>query len=185
MWRLTQVFAEIALHRRGPDELPASRFLFGLILSIYLTVGFVSLLVSEPAERLLELTILGSTLYLGFIGLIILETFLYLLFVWIVLKLFDHSRRFLQTGTALLGAETLLSLIGIPILAWIDAVRTSGGEPTAGTFVYLLLFLWSLDVAGFILSKALQHAYFVGVLIVLGYVMMSFTLREYFFPVVS
>ena len=101
------------------------------------------------------------------------------------MKLFDHSRRFLQTGTALLGAETLLSLIGIPILAWIDAVRTSGGEPTAGTFVYLLLFLWSLDVAGFILSKALQHAYFVGVLIVLGYVMMSFTLREYFFPVVS
>lgn len=185
MWRLTQVFAEIALHRRGPDDLPASRFLFGLILGTYLAVGFLSLLVSEPAERLLELTILGSTLDLGFIGLIILETFFYLLFVWVVLRVSDHSTRFFQTGTALLGAETLLGLIGIPILVWIDAVSGSGGEPTAGTFVYLLLFLWSVDVAGFILSRALQRGYFVGVLMVLGYLMISFTLRERFFPVTS
>ena len=183
MWRLVQVFADIALHRRGPEELPASRFLFSLILSTYLAVGFLSLIVSEPAERLLDLTILGYTLQLSFIGLIILETFFYLWFVWLVLRVFDHSRRFLQTATALLGAETLLSIVGIPILAWIDAVRDSGGEPSAGTFVYLLLFLWSLDVAGFVLSRALQNAYFVGVLIVIGYVMISFTLRDYLFPV--
>jgi len=183
LWRLVQVFADIVLHRRGPDELPASRFLFGLILITYLAVGFISLLVSEPAERRVDLTILSYTFQLGFIGLIILETFFYLWFVWMVLRVFGHARRFLQTSTALLGAESLLSIIGIPILAWIDAVRSSGGEPTAGTFVYLLLFLWSIDVAGFILSRALQNAYFVGVLIVIGYVVVSFTLRDYLFPV--
>lgn len=183
MGRLVLVFAEMALHRRGPDELPASRFLFGLILAGYLTVGFVSLLVRAPAERLLELNILGSTVQLGFFGLVILDTLVYLLFFWLVLKAFDRSQRFLQTATALLGTETLLSIVGIPVLAWIDAVRSSDGEPTVGTFIYLLLFLWSIDIAGFILSKALQNAYFVGVLIVIGYVMISFTLGEYFFPV--
>lgn len=185
MWRLVQAFSEIALHRREPSELPASGFLLSLTLVIYLTVGFISLLVSAPAERLLALTILGWTLHLGFIGLIILETFFYLWFVWLVLIAFNRPNRFLQTATALLGAETLLSIIGIPILAWVDATRASGGEPTAGTFVYLLLFIWSIDVAGFVLSKALQNAYFVGVLIVMGYVTISFTLREYFFPVIS
>lgn len=185
MWRLAQVFVDIALHRRGPDELPASRFLFGLILITYLTVGCIALLVSEPAERLLDLTILSYTFHLGFVGLIILETFFYLWVIWMVLRVFDHSRRFIQTATALLGAECLLSIIGIPILAWIDATRSAGGEPTVATFAYLLLFLWSVDVAGFILSRALQNQYFVGVLIVIGYVMVSFMLREYFFPVIG
>ena len=185
MWRLTQVFAEIALHRRGPDELPASQFLLGLTLTAYLAAGFVSVRVSEPAERALELTLLGSTLYLGFIGLIVLETLLYLLFVWAVLRVYGRSRRFLQTASALLGVETLLSGIGIPILVWMSAARASGGAPTVATLLYLALFLWSVDVAGFILSKALQRAYFVGVLIVIGYVTVSLTLREYLFPTTS
>lgn len=185
MWRLTQVFAEIALHRRGPDELPASQFLLGLTLTAYLAVGLVTLRASEPAERALELSLLGSTLDLGFTGLIVLETLLYLLFVWAVLKVSGRSRRFLQTASALLGVETLLSGIGIPILVWMSAVSASGGQPTVATFLYLALFLWSVDVAGFILSKALQRAYFVGVLIVIGYVTVSLTLREYLFPPTS
>ena len=114
--------------------------------------------------------------------MIVLETLLYLLFVWAVLRVSGRSRRFLQTASGLLGVETLLSGIGIPILVWMSAVRDSGGEPTVATFLYLALFLWSVDVAGFILSKALQRAYFVGVLIVIGYVTVSLTLREYLFP---
>ena len=171
MWRLIQVFSEIALHRRDPSELPASRFLLSLTFVTYLAVGFISLLVGAPAESL--------------IGCIILESFFYLWFIWLVLIVFNRSNRFLQTATALLGTETLLGIIRMPILAWVDATRTSGGEPTAGAFVYFLLLLWSIDVAGFVLSRALQNAYFVGVLIVMGYVAISFTLREYFFPVIG
>ena len=183
MWRLTLVFSDIAFHRRGPGELPASQFFFALILISYLMVGLLSLLFSEPAERLLVINIFGFRLYLGYIGLIILETFLDILFVWGVLKFFDHSKRFLQTATALFGVQALLGVIRIPVLVWIEAVREAGNEPTTGVFIYLALFLWTIDVAGFILAKAIQSAYFVGASIAIGYVMVSFSLRDYIFPV--
>ena len=183
MWHLTLVFADIALHRRGPDELPASQFLFVSVLVSYLIVGLLSLLFSEPAERLLSINIFGLNLYLGYIGLIILETSLDIFFVWGTLKIFNHSKRFFQTATALFGVLALLGVIRIPVLVWIEAVREVGNEPTTGVFVYLALFLWTIDVAGFILAKATQNKYFVGVLISTGYVMVSFSLRDYMFPV--
>ena len=183
MWRLVLAFADIALHRRSPADLPASRFLFALSLVVYLMVGLITIRVGNPDRRLLDVSFLGSQIDIGFVGVIVLETAVYLGFVWLVLRAFERPGRFLQTATALVGVETLISLIGIPVLAWIDTVRAAGGEPTAGTFVYLLLFLWSLDVAGFIISKAIQNAYFVGVLIVIGYFMVSFALREQFLPV--
>ena len=68
-------------------------------------------------------------------------------------------------------------------MVWIEAVREVGNEPTAGVFVYLALFLWTIDAAGFILAKATQNTYFVGVMIATGYVMVSFSLRDYMFPV--
>ena len=171
MWRLVQVFSEIALHRRDPGELPASRFLLSLTFVAYLTVGLISLFIGAPAENLT--------------GFIILESFFYLWFIWLVLVVFNRPNRFLQTAAALFGTETLLSIIRMPIVAWVDATRTSGEGSAAGVFVYFLMLLWSIDVAGFVLSRALQNAYFVGVLIVMGYVTISFTLREYFFPVIS
>ncbi len=183
MRHLVLAFADIVLHRRGPDELPASWFLFSLIFIIYLAVGLIAPQLSEPAERLVEFQILGAMVNLGFAEQFIAETFFYLAFIWAVLRVSNHSRRFLQTAIALIGTTTLLSVLGLPILAWIDAVRSSGGTPTAGIFFYIFLFLWSLDVAGFVLSRALQVTYFVGVLIVIGYFIPTFTLREYFFPV--
>lgn len=183
MWRLTLVFADIAFHRRGPDELPASQFLFVLILVSYVVVGLLSLLFSEPTARLLSINIFGFSLYLGYIGLIILETSLDILFVWGVLKVFGHPKRFLQTATALFGVQALLGIIRMPVLVWIEAVRETGNEPITGVFVYLALFLWTIDVAGYILAKATQNIYFVGALIATGYVMVSFSLRDYMFPV--
>ena len=171
MWRLVQVFSEIALHRCDPSELPASRFLLSLTFVTCLTVGLISLFISSPAANLT--------------GFIILESFFYLWFIWLVLVVFNRSNRFLQTAAALFGTETLLSIIRMPIVAWVDATRTSGEGSAAGVFVYFLMLLWSIDVAGFVLSRALQNAYFVGVLIVMGYVTISFTLRGYFFPVIS
>jgi hypothetical protein len=183
LWRLTLVFSDIAFHRRVPGELPASQFFFALILISYLMAGVLSLLFSDPAERLLTINIFGLRLYLGYIGLILLETSLDILFVWGVLKFFDHSKRFLQTAIALFGVQALLGIIRIPVLVWINTAREAGNEPTTGVFIYLALFLWTIDVAGFILAKAIQRTYVVGVLITIGYVMVSFSLRDYMFPI--
>ena len=57
--------------------------------------------------------------------------------------------------------------------------------PNLGTWLFFLLILWSIDVAGFVLSRALQQSYVVGVLIVLVYAFGSFTLGGLVFPVAS
>ena len=59
--------------------------------------------------------------------------------VWVVLALFRYSSRFVQTASALLGAETFLTLIGIPILSLAgfgnDEVNTPS-ETVMAMFVY-------------------------------------------------
>ncbi|MBH97149.1 MAG: hypothetical protein CMM56_01720 [Rhodospirillaceae bacterium] len=182
MWRLILAFIDVAFHKRGPDEMPASQFLFSLVIASFLATGLFSLSLSDPAERFLELNILGIRLYLGFVGLIVLELFFDIIFIWGVLKAFGHSHRFLQTATALFGAQTMVGLTRIPILVWIDASRNLGNNSMIGVFIYLALFIWTMDIAAFILAKASEKTYFVGTLIVVGYVMMSFAIRDYMFP---
>lgn len=182
MWRLSLAFLDIALHRRGPEDMPPSRFLFGFTLVCLLSVGLVSSFISTPPVRILELPSLGVSIRFGFVKLMLFETAADLCFIWLVLWAFNHSRRFLQTATAILGVETLLACTALPFLAWNAAISSASGELTAASFLYLILFLWSLDVAGFVLARATENAYFVTLPIVIGYVIMSIFMRQHFLP---
>ena len=168
MLRLIFAFVEIALHRRGPDELPASRFLFGVVLVAYLTVAF-------------------ATLHLGAgvthpILLLIVDTAFSLTFIWSVLKAFDRERRFKQTASALLGTDTLLNVMSMPLIVWSKSLEGTGGDSSVVAILFALLAIWSIDISGFVLSRALDRAYFLGVAIMLGYVLLSISLRLSLFP---
>ena len=41
MWKLLQTFVDIALWRKGPQDLPASRFLAILVLAAYIVASFI------------------------------------------------------------------------------------------------------------------------------------------------
>ena len=69
LWRLGIVFVDIALHRRGPEHIPSSAFLFGLLTTIYLIVSIVATQVAEPFPRAVGMVIFDTLLYLGFIWL--------------------------------------------------------------------------------------------------------------------
>jgi hypothetical protein len=166
--RLIVAFAEIALHRRGPEDLPSSRFLFGLVLAVYVIVAFVTLRLGAVVERL--------TLML------VVDTAFSLAFVWAVLRAFEHERRFRQTMSALLGTDALLNLLSVPLLYWNRALEAAGAEPTAPAVAFLVLAVWSIDVSGFILARALGRPYALGVAIMLGYVLLSVSLRLSLFP---
>jgi hypothetical protein len=165
---LVFAFVDIALHRRGPDQLPASTFLLTLVLAGYLFIVFFALALQSSAAAAA--------------ALLVFETAIYLLFVWAVLKAFKRERRFLQTATAMLGVDTLFNALGLPLLAWENALTGAGAETTAPLVLSLLLFVWSIDVSGFILSRALERPYVLGVGIVLGYVMLSYSIRTAFLP---
>ena len=171
MWSLSFAFVDIALHRRGPQHLPASEFLLGLVLAVYLTVGVVALQI-------------GSTL-LRALTVVLFDTALYLTAVWFVLKLFAKQRRYAQTATALVGTDALLNTIAVPLILWDQALQAPPAETTAPRLLVLLLIVWSIDIGGYIFSKALDRPYIVGVSIVIVYVLTSMTLREAFFPTAS
>ena len=169
MLRLIFAFVEIALHRRGPDELPASQFLFGIVLVAYLAVAFTTLRLGAAVTHP--------------ILLLIVDTAFSLTFIWSVLKAFKHERRFKQTASALLGTDTLLNLLSIPLLLWGKALESGGGDNSGLAILFALLAIWSIDISGFVLSRALDRAYFLGVAIMLGYVLLSISLRLTLFPI--
>jgi len=168
VWPLTAAFIDIALHRRGPEDLPASQFLLGLVLLAYLVVSALTLTVISATRTHVILVLLELVADLGV--------------VFLLLQFFQKGTRFLQTATALVGTGVVLGVIYIPLLRWDELLAAPPTELTTPRFLILLLFIWSLDVAGFILSRALGKPYIVGVSIVIVYELASMALRDAFFP---
>jgi hypothetical protein len=170
VWSLIQALLDIALHRRGPADLPASQFLLGLVLAVYLAIGLAVL------QR--DATLVQAASQLGF------DTLVYLGTIWLVLRLFGRSRRLVQTATAFVGTDVILNAVALPLLLWNDALAAPSAA-SAPQILILLLFLWSVDIGGYILSKALERPYVVGVSIMIVYVLTSMALREALFPVTA
>jgi hypothetical protein len=165
--RLILAFVEIALHRRSPADLPASRAFFGAVLVIY--VGFE----------------LATTRYFGLVKypelLVAFDTVLELAFIWGVLRAFEHERRFRQAAVAVLGVDTLLNLATVPVLLWQRALHVAKGEPTIPNVVLLIVQIWSIDVSAFVLARALERPYFLTIALMLGYFLLSLSVDATFF----
>jgi hypothetical protein len=135
---LALAFVDITLHRRGPDELPPSGFLLGVLVALYVSTGFIGIW---------TLGVLDA----GTAQLLLLDFGFFLAYVFVSLRLFRHDGRFPQTVIA-------------PML------------------LHLLLLFWWIDVAGFILSRAIGRPYFVGVLFMIVYVLTSYRIGNFLFP---
>lgn len=165
MRQLIAAIVEIALHRRGPDYLPSSGFLLAALFVVYLLVGAVVLRAGASLDgRAAAGVVVDSLLYLGY--------------CWIVLKTFGRQRRFKQTASALLGVDALISLLGIPVLALNGMMQSSESLATVPLLLFYVLFFWSIDVAGFIMSRAIERPYIIGVLVVVAYVIGAMIVRE-------
>jgi hypothetical protein len=163
VWPLASAFIDIAIHRRGPDCLPASRFLVALLLAVYFPIG------------LLVLYLRGA--YSGFqLAFFIGDTALYIGFIFAILRFFKLDSRFPQTISALLGTDIFINCLSLPVAI----LGGDGGDGTGTVFlwVYLALFLWWIDVSGYILSKATRQPYIVGLMFVILYVMTSLSIHS-------
>jgi hypothetical protein len=109
----------------------------------------------------------------------------YLAYVFVVLRLFGHERRFRQTASALLGTDVLLSLIGLPLVFWARATGAAPDQWSMPMALRLLIVLWWIDVAGFVLSRALARPYLIGVAFVILYVVVSLNIRDLLAPATS
>jgi hypothetical protein len=162
--RLILAFVDIMLHRRGPEDLPSSKFLVWLLLAASVGVELAVLFANDRGMRDAAVSVLVAALDVWF--------------VWALLRTFNRQRRFAQTMSALLGTETILNLAGAPLVPLIASAAASP-EPqiTLPLLLTALLGIWSIDIAAFVFARALERPYVLCVAIMLGYVLLIVSLQ--------
>ena len=168
MSEILRAFFDIALRRRGPEDLPASVFLLSISLVGYVvvsaaTVAFYADTMSDLAAQLG----LDLVLMFGFFGLL--------------LGVHRKLPRFTQTMTALLGTGMLLAAIAMQLVAWIYS-DASGASSTIPAVLMYLIVLWSLSITAHILQRALEIPFLGGVLLAVAYFLLNVAAFARFFP---
>jgi hypothetical protein len=116
--RFLQSFLDIALWRKGPQDLPASSTLATLALIAYLGIGFARM-------RLYAFDQSNALLFICVDALMLAG------WLWLVLAFFARRQRFVQTITATLGVGLLVLLVDLTIrltqlaFGWSDDVARS------------------------------------------------------------
>ena len=173
MLRLILAFVDIMLHRRGPEDLPSSTFLVWSLLAVSAGVELGVLFANDGGARAAAVTVLVQLLDVWF--------------VWALLRTFNKQRRFRQTMSALLGTETVITLAGAPLVPLLSASVSASAEPqiTLPLLLTALLGVWSIDIAAFVFSRALERPYLLCVAIMFGYVLLIVSLQTSLLPAAS
>jgi hypothetical protein len=170
VWQLAAAFIEIALQRRGPETLPDSKFLLLALVALNVPLGIaVRGLIAELSARGIAIDLFGTALYLAF--------------VFAVLRFFKFEQRYVRTMSALLGIDVLVQLV---LIAFGGAGLLAGmsfGEPPLWV-VYLVVILWWIVIAAFILGRALSQPMIVGLMFVLIYLLTQLSLADLLQPAI-
>lgn len=177
MVKVLGFFWYLCTFRAGPERVPTSSVFAFLVIGLYLVVS-VGAALFEPVLKgsllkALNVVLIVTAVQLGIFGLL-------LMFKGVI-------HRYKETFLALLGADSLLTLIGVSILGMITFL--SGYLDEAGFAIQIsrmaltVLVIWSLAVTGFILHRASNTGLFLGNAIALGsFIMAQIVIIEIFIP---
>lgn len=174
MWRLARAparaFLEIALGRRGPQDIPASHGLFVLCFAIYCAATFVLTRLAEPLDVAFRAAVVDAVILPAFaLGVLWLRSVL---------------SRWLQTLTALAGVGVLFTALAMAPFAVIGAMPATPLAAVASVLV-LVLFAWNVLALGHILRHALSVSFPAGVLVAMAYVAVNTAVVGYLVPEVT
>jgi hypothetical protein len=139
---IIRLFTQIALLRRGPQDLPASMLLLALAVGGYLGVNFLVSYALPPDEHWQ-----GPTL---------VDTLFTLVWYVALMRLFGRPERVLQTVTAVFGFQAVLSPL---VIASTWLMRRVGEDATwqvPVTCIGLLLLAWLIAANSHVVKAALE-----------------------------
>jgi len=151
-----ELFRDIVLWRKGPQDLPASNLLLGLAAAAYIAVSAV------------QLAVMGENGRTWFVFLL-LDPALLTASVWLMLRLYAHPERFLQTATGVLGAGAYLSIVLYLPLQVLITLMHLGPDSGLSRFLALLMLGTFALVTGRILQHGSGASLFTGVAFALTY----------------
>lgn len=162
---LLQFYVDLARLRRGPQDLPYSPALLGVMALLSVTIG----------------TLNGRELFGGFqpaLGANLVDLVLSLGLLWVLLRTKNRAARWLQSATAFLGLGVLAGLIMLVVRTPADAM----GIVQFAILIDLVVAIWLHVALGNVLRNALEVPLLAGVLIVLAYTVFAFNLISQVFP---
>jgi hypothetical protein len=174
MRALFDLFFDICLLRRGPQDIPASSTLLWLCVLAYLVSGYAALLAGVGAAYPLHSLLLA----LADLGLLVAMSY-------IVLRTLGHSARLAQTLTALTGCGTLLQLIALPLGLWFDRAHANHSGADAPLLLWLLLLFWSITISAHILRHGFGVNFGTGLVYAFAYLFLSWSIADWLLPLAS
>lgn len=152
-----QMFWRICLLRQSPAYVPTQSWFVATVVAANLLISvLVSVAVDSAAEALIVTT------------RIVVSQAAYACLVWLAAYLREHPQRFTGTLTALFGCDAIITAtfgLLVPLANALDARIIN--------VLSVGFLVWSLAVAGYILSKALAVRLGIGVLLALGMMVLS------------
>ena len=145
MVELIRAFADIMLRRRGPQDLPASGFLLGVTLVVYLLTQMpVALLLPGGAARAVSVVVVDAAL----IGASLCAA-----------ALADRANRPLSPDPdGDLRYQRAAERPGVPFYLWRAGLSEPQLDAALPTAAIMLFLIWSFVVGGHILANALSQA---------------------------
>lgn len=162
MWPLISRIAAIARFRAGPQDLPADPRLLGAVVAVDAVVNIVAMSFFTAAGQ-------AAVVVLAALGLA-------LMFSYIAVYLRGGVNRWLQTATALIGTDAIISLLSLPLSAAIarhvQPDGTSSADPLL-SLAMLALLAWYWAIAGRVFRAAMDLPPLGGLAVALAYVLVT------------
>lgn len=160
MLAIVHFFIELCVLRRKPQDLPASTALLGAVLLVGLLGG-----------ALLSVTA-GASLPAG-IGQTAVDLMLLLGALHVGLRLVDKPARFLQTATALVGADTLIGFLALVPVGLAGSDVDDSAQLLLSGLSFMALVAWSVVITAHILRHAFEIKLLQGAAIAVAYDLVS------------
>lgn len=148
-----RVLLDICLLRAAPQDLPCSWEPLGLTVIAGLSASYAAVWAYAPAQNALPQLLVGLLLTLGF--------------TYGILAFRGLKNRFIQTASALLGTDAIITVITLPLL------HAAGSSIAQNAYILSAmagLGIWNLFIMGHILRHALSLPLPGGILVALGYI---------------
>lgn len=163
MYELIMLFFQIAIFKKGPQDVPASPLVLRLLLPIYVAINYLILYLNGAAAT----AVLQIAVDFGLI----------VVFSWPLLYFSGKQARFPQTLGAMVGTDVIISFFALPAIATLNANAND-----LAYFAMLALVLWHWLVSGHIYQHALDRSLFFGLGLALLYIMLSSQVMAALFP---
>ena len=153
MKELIQLFAQIALLRRGPQDLPASALLLGMTIVGFAAINFLIGAVLPPSDDWPQRVAVDVVFTVGW--------------YFLLLRLAGRSERTLQTTTAVFGFQAVLAPLLVVALWLLQRFKQDTTWQLPVALIWLTLFVWVVAANSHVVKSALEWSSSASVFMVL------------------